>query len=375
MNTVLSRGPAMPSAMLSPAAARTLPAGENDVVRLAQSARLKAAKRGFCLRRVGLDDATLLGRQEAPEAGSLLLARVAQVGHHGRIELPDGRRSRLYVGDEVLVCYGHRYAPDQYGIRVPERVQRCALATSGGVAGDVENQHDAIGRPTQLQPIGLVGDAEGRPLNLARFSIPCVDDAAVRAPVFAVLGSSMNSGKTTTAACTVHGLSRAGLRVAAAKITGTGSGADYWHMLDAGAVAVRDFSDCGLPSTYRVDLATLRRVFFSLLAELQRFEPDAIVIEISDGLYQRETAMMIEAPWFVSTVDRVLLAAPDAMSLVAGVGIAHRHGLPVAALSGLISRSPLAMREAGDALGMRVLTTADLESPEIVAPLLFSARA
>jgi hypothetical protein len=337
-----------------------------------RAARLVAAKRGFCMRRVDLQGATLLGRQYAPEVGNLLLARVAQVGHHSRIELADGRRSRLYVGDEVMVCYGHRYAPDQYGIRVPANMQRCALATSGGVAGELENQHDAVGKPTQLQPIGLIGDARGVPLNLSQFSIPRVGSCPITVPVFAVLGSSMNSGKTTTAACTVHGLTKAGLRVAASKMTGTGSGADYWHMLDAGAVAVRDFSDYGLPSTYRVDIDTLQRMFFSVLAELQRSAPDAIVIEISDGLFQRETAMILQAPWFRETVDRILFAAPDAMSLVTGVEIARRHGLRVAALSGLISRSPLAMREASEQSGLRVLGTEELESPEVITPLLFS---
>ncbi|MFZ5637460.1 MAG: DUF1611 domain-containing protein [Pseudomonadota bacterium] len=335
-------------------------------------ARLEAAKRGFCLRRVDVRVATLLGRQYAPEAGSLFLARVTELGHHTRIELPDGRRARLFAGDEVVACYGHRYAPDQYGIRVPEHMQRCALATSGGVAGELESRHDAVGRPTMLQPIGMLGDLSGAPLNLTRFALPPVERCPVQVPVFAVLGSSMNSGKTTTAACTVRGLTNAGMRVAAAKITGTGSGADYWHMLDAGAIAVRDFSDCGLPSTFRVDLQTLQRTFFTLLSELQRSAPDAIVIEISDGLFQRETAMMVAAPWFRDAVDKVLLAAPDAMALATGVEILRRHALSVAALSGLVSRSPLAMQEAAEQTGLRVLDIAGLESPEIVTPLLFS---
>lgn len=334
--------------------------------------RLEAAKRGFCLRRVDLRIATLLDRQRTPEVGSLFLARVTQVGQHARIELPGGRRSRLYVDDEVLACYGHRYAPDQYGIRVPEHMQRCALATSGGVAGDVESQHEAMGRPTMLQPIAMLGDLSGAPLNLSRFALPTVEHHAVGVPVFAVLGTSMNSGKTTMAANVIRGLNRAGLRVAAAKVTGTGSGADYWQMLDAGAAVVRDFSDCGLPSTFRASIDTLRRVFFSLLADLERHAPDAIVIEISDGLFQRETAAMLSAPWFAQNVNRALLAAPDAMALTSCVGIVREHGLRIAGTGGLISRSPLAMSEAIDRLGVRVLTQRELQDPEIVAPLLFS---
>ncbi len=62
----------------------------------------------------------------------------------------------------------------------------------------------------------------------------------------------MNSGKTTTVQSLVLGLRAAGEVVGATKVTGTGSGADYWVMVDAGAACVADFTDVGLASTYRV---------------------------------------------------------------------------------------------------------------------------
>src|SRR5690606_8350939 len=76
-------------------------------------AQLQAAKRGFTPRRVDLSLARgLLVDGVAPKAGDLVLARVEQIGHHARSELRDGRRSALYVGDEILLAYGARYAPD-----------------------------------------------------------------------------------------------------------------------------------------------------------------------------------------------------------------------------------------------------------------------
>lgn len=337
------------------------------------AARLNTVKRAFCTRRADLSGAVLLDPSHTPTVGSLVLSEVVSLGHHARLELCDGRRSKLFVGDEVITCYGHRYAPDQYEATVPSDLGQCALVTSGGVTGIVEHRHAGVGKATQLQPVGLLGDANGMPLTLDRFSLPRPSGPwMAHAPVFAVLGTSMNAGKTTTAAHLIHGLKRAGLRVAAAKITGTGSGADYWHLRDAGAVAVLDFSDCGLPSTYRVELEALHAVLMKILAELGRSAPDAIVLEVADGLYQRETAMLIEAPWFREVVDNVLFAATDAMSMFAGVTLLRQHGLPVVALSGVISSSPLAMREAVTALAMPVLTVAQLEDPEVITPLVFA---
>lgn len=351
----------------APVAARTGPSASCDV------ARLTAAKRAFTTRRVDLSGATLLGSGYRPHVGSVVLSEVISIGQHRHLELCDGRRSKLFRGDEIITCYGHRYAPDQYEVTVPEDMGMCSLATSGGVTGIIEHRHTNVGRATQLRPIALLGDANGQPLTLERFALPMPSGNVISpAPVFAVLGTSMNAGKTTTAAHLIHGLKRAGLRVAAAKITGTGSGADYWHMKDAGAVTVLDFSDCGMPSTYRVEPDALQAVTAAILTELAKARPDAIVFEVADGLYQRETAMIAAAPWFREIVDGVLFAAPDAMSLFAGVTLLRQHSLPVIALSGVVTMSPLAMREARAAIDLPVLTVSELENPEVITPLVFA---
>jgi hypothetical protein len=335
--------------------------------------QLANAKRSFCARRAEIDKATLLGRSSRPEVGSLVLSEVISIGQHQRIELEDGRRSKLFVGDQIITCYGHRYAPDQYEVTVPNDLRQCALATSGGVTGIIEQRHDKMAKATQILPIGLLADMNGKAFNLSDFRLaPAKDRIALRVPVIVVLGTSMNAGKTTTAAHLINGLHRAGLRAAAAKVTGTGSGADYWHLLDAGACVVRDFSDCGYPSTYRIGLPQLQDIFSSLLAELQRHAPDIIVLEISDGLYQRETAMMIDAPWFRESVDGVLFAAPDAMSMVAGIESLQKRYLPVIGLSGMITMSPLAMREARAFTDIQLLTIEEFQNPEVILPLVFS---
>ena len=94
----------------------------------------------------------------------------------------------------------------------------------------------------------------------------------------------MNSGKTTTAASLIHGLKRAGLKVAAVKVTGTGSGGDLWSMSDAGAATTLDFTDLGHASTAGL--------------------PHTEVLRVANGLIDLGSASGAEAirsPWSFST--------------------------------------------------------------------------
>ena len=55
-----------------------------------------------------------------PRAGDVVLARVTEIGKHTRLEGPASRRQLLFPGQEILVAYGDRYAPDQFLAHVPD---------------------------------------------------------------------------------------------------------------------------------------------------------------------------------------------------------------------------------------------------------------
>src|SRR5699024_7122263 len=101
------------------------------------------------------------------------------------------------------------------------------LVAAGGLAGAVCASHDKMAIPTCLQPIGLLVDAGGRTLNTCHYGLDAVaTNGHALPPVIAVLGTAMNSGKTTTAVNLIRGLRAAGKRVGAGKITGTGAATD-----------------------------------------------------------------------------------------------------------------------------------------------------
>ena len=92
----------------------------------------------------------------------------------------------------------------------------------------------------------------------------------------------MNSGKTYAATEIIQQGTRAGLRVAAAKLSGIACLRDTLNMADHGAIATASFLDCGLPSTVGAgDLAPVAR---AIIARLNESAPDLIVIELGDGI-------------------------------------------------------------------------------------------
>lgn len=307
----------------------------------------------------------------APAPGDLFLARVDGLGQHACLQLPDGRRKRLFVGDEIVVAYGNRYAPNQYEAVVPRGFGPCQLVAGGGIAARVLSWHWRMREATQITPIARIAGADDAPANLRDFALPTLDRIPSPQPrTLVVCGTSMDSGKTQTAAYLVKGLSLAGMRVGFAKITGTGSGGDTWLLKDAGANLVLDFTDAGLASTYLEPAWEIQRVFTTLVGHLANANVDAIVLEIADGVLQVETAALLKSAVFSESVHGVVFASGDAMGALAGENWLRRNRLPLIALSGIVSSSPLQAQEAAKSTGLPVLDRQDLLREQTALGLL-----
>ena len=323
------------------------------------------------------------GTGVAPDSGDVVLARVVRIGQHPRLESPASRRQALFVGDEILVAYGHRYAPDQFLAKVPAALDECQLVAAGGVASRVIAQHTSMGQATQLVPVGLLADDAGV-LNLSRLAPHHLDITTTgmdreiasphRPPVIAVLGTSMNSGKSTALSCLVKGLSAAGMVVSAGKATGTGSGNDTGMFVDAGADRVLDFTDFGVPTTFQLDHNRIQAVFTGLISALTDSTTDVILVEIADGVYQGETRRLLSDPVFQAVVDQVIFTASDALGATAGLQLLRAANIQVTAISGVLTSSPLAVQEASEAVNVPILDTVSLCEPSVAVTLLPHSR-
>jgi hypothetical protein len=318
---------------------------------------LSAAKWGYVTRRVGVG--TRLGGVVArPRLGDFVVASVVSLGAHDHLESPAGRRMRLYPGDLVVGAWGNRYATDFFEGYLPCPGDAVHLLTSGGLVGSVASAHVSKEAPTELEVLGPLCNADGCVLSTDDVALAPLVTRRAELGTIVVLGSAMNAGKTTTTSAIVRGLVRAGLCVGAGKVTGSGSGKDHWAYVDAGASMVSDFLDFGMPSTFGYPPERLVNTMFSIRDWAVGQGADAVVLEIADGVLQEETrALASRLPGFA---DQVVLAVGDALGAIAGIEVLARLGVSVRLVSGVVTASPLAVREAVAATGLPVLTPGEL---------------
>lgn len=341
------------------------------------ASRLAGATRAYSTRRVPVDAMRCLRTDLAPSAGDLVLARIDTLGHHKRLHTVDGGRKNLFVGDLVIVAYGDRYAPNQFEAVVPRDLRPCDLAAGGGLAARVTAQHDRIrGAATRIHPLGLVAsDPDGPPLNLGGFALaPPAPRGPIDVPVMAVVGTSMDAGKTTAAAHLVRGLHLGGQRVGYAKVTGTAAAGDPGLLRDAGADVVLDFTDAGFASTYRLPTRTVEAICEELILHLVDADVEAIVIEVADGLLQRETEALLQSEPFRRRVDGLIFTAGDSLGAVGGVRWLSERNLATAAISGRLTTSPLQVRETVAATGLPVYGREELLDPATASKLMAGLR-
>jgi len=238
--------------------------------------------------------------------------------------------------------------------------------------------HSKITRgPTHITPLGLVSREDGRPLNLRDFALSPLHFAKHEylPTVIAVLGTSMDSGKTQSACFLARGLIGAGLRVGYAKVTGTGAGGDIGWLEDAGADPAVDFTDVGMASTYLEPIEEIQRAMHTLIRHVASQRVDAILVEVADGVLQQETSALLQSDVFGQNVGGIVLAAQDSMGAAAGFNWLRSHcTTPILSLSGVISSAPLQAREARLATQLEVLDREGLASPENAMALLALAQ-
>src|SRR5262245_22058393 len=288
--------------------------------------------------------------------GALVLGRVIAIGKHTALEAPDGRRTMLFPGDVIAGALGNRYATDQFEGTAVASGPTGHILGIGGVCGEVVSKNEKMPDPTVVEWLGRLADADGTPINLNRFARRERSAPSCRPRTLLTVGASMDSGKTTTAAHAVRCFTVRGHRVVAAKITGTACRKDIGIMEDAGALLALDFTHCGYPSTASCDRTELVRIASDLRASLLAEEPDYVVLEIADGIFQRETRLLLEDPGFRSTIDAVLFAGVDSVSCDGAARYLTKLGYHIAAVAGIVGNSRLGRAEVEEMTGLPCLS-------------------
>ena len=149
------------------------------------------------------------------------------------------------------------------------------------------------------------------------------------------------------------------------KLTGTCYTKDKDLVYDCGADVSIDFVDAGFPSTYMIEEEELLHLYQTLLDQLAPENPDYIVMEIADGLVQRETELLLRNKGFMDTIHKVVFSGGDSLAAFWGVSFLEQLGYRPAVVSGRFTMSPLLIQEVQLRLDIPVLTLDELMSPEI----------
>lgn len=282
------------------------------------------------------------------EEGTAIACRVlTSRKEYGHLELTSGRQARLVPGDIIVGVLGSRAALRGFCGRVPAKVElgdTLHLLNMGGVIGVSDGDHAGLGAPIELEVLGTPM-RNGKVLRLGDFAIdPAIPLADTLPPVIVLVGTCMNSGKTTAAAVIVRYLRRLGRVVHAAKVTGVAAIKDVLLFTDNGATKTLSFLECGLPSTcYRSDIGQVAQ---TLLAHLAQEAPDFIVLEMGDGLMgEYGVDDVLGDPRFARHVTGAVLAAHDIIGAVAAAETMKRYGIEVKAITGPCTDSIAATRK------------------------------
>src|SRR6266404_5391930 len=278
----------------------------------------------------------------APHAGDVVVVRVlTDNATYNMLELPTGRLAKVNPGDVLAGVLGRRRALKGFVGDVPLTIaagDELHLLNLGGVIGSCSGHHSSLNDAIKVKVIGLACDDQGVVKNIADVALPWREHLGQTAPLVVIAGACMNSGKTYAATEIIQQGTRAGLRVAAAKLSGIACLRDTLNMADHGAVATASILDCGLPST--VGAGDLAPVAKAIIARLNESAPDLIVIELGDGILGGYSVESIFADAeFREAMTALVFCASDYVGAWGGIELFRRQGIEVDLVAGSVTDS------------------------------------
>jgi hypothetical protein len=267
--------------------------------------------------------------QDRWDTGDYVMGEItASPGANYGIELATGRMFGAMPGNRVIGAFGNRSATlEAVGSWQSISNGKMNALTSAGLFGAITSLSAMIPGTIELDYVGHVV-REGRKVCMSDFALG-KSTGRYAVPTILIVGTSMSAGKTTTGRVVVHELEKMGMRVIGTKLTGAGRYRDILSFGDAGASAVFDFVDAGLPSTV-VPEAQFRDAIRPLLHHIDSLEPDVVVAEAGASPLEPYNGMAA-IDELGDNICCTILCASDPYSVV---GVQQAFGLKPDLISG-----------------------------------------
>ncbi len=262
------------------------------------------------------------------------------------VEAVTGRAMMLAPGDLFLATPGYRESTRWVVGGIPTKGlipgnSYWVLSDSGIVGELIGDSPRDKGHLGQAKYLGLVHDG-GRGLNIGQFAARGGRSKSDHgAPLFLVLGTSAEVGKTTAGIAIMQSLRRKGYAsIVTLKASGTSSVGELSAYLDFGATQAFDCVDFGLPSTYPSERAGIDTVFNKAIDICLSLPVDAVLIECGGDILGANVPVFLHCLRRKRVDAKVILAAADAFGALGAKQILGEIGFTIDLITGLCTDTP-----------------------------------
>jgi len=263
------------------------------------------------------------------------------------VEAPSGRMMSIAPGDAFLATPGCREARIWAvgGIPAGGLVPRSDywVLSPSGVVGELTSYSALeMGHLGRVRYLGAVCGDRGQTLNIRQFAVTHSGATDRNAPVYLMLGTSTEVGKTTAGIAVLRALRMKGhTSVVALKATGTPAVAELARYQDFGAAQVFDCVDFGFPTTYPVGRKEISDLVFNELDFCFSLPAGAVLIECAGD------PVSANAPEFLTCLKarrsdfKIILAAADALGAMGAKQALAEIGLVISLITGPCTDTPI----------------------------------
>lgn len=278
--------------------------------------------------------------KEQWKTGDYVVCEIVDAGSETlKLELANGRMRGVIGGESLVGALGERFATlEATGTwrKVEDDLKMCVL-TGAGLLGKLTSKSVFLPQMMKVSYKGHTFRGNDK-LTMDSFVVH-TPQLAFNTPVVLFVGTSMSAGKTTSARIVANIFKKAGHKVVGAKLTGAGRYKDILAIKDAGADAVMDFVDVGLPSSicpkeeYKVKLNQLLSKIATVKADIAIIEIGASPLESYNGdiaintirEHVKCTILSASDPYAVYGLMKAFDIVPDIVTGIASNTLAGVH--------------------------------------------------
>jgi len=304
--------------------------------------KIKFTKLSSIVKNLNLSYEEELGEMIIPEEGGVIAVEaLSHEGKNNAFEHLSGRLGKLFQKDIIPAVLGQRKALKEYSGKIPNVINpgdELYFLCESGLVGEIQGFNESWGQPMKVKVIGSV-IKNGKQLNIKDFDIDSKDTIENSAPIIAIVGTSMDCGKTTMICKSAEHFKSNGDKIARAKRTGVAFMQDPLKMIDAGIHPVIDFVDAGLPSTCG-DSKKAINAAISVIKKVNNSKPHAIIAEFGDGIMgEYNVSNILKNEWFHKQIKVLIVSANDLTGVWGAKQIINSMGLKIDLITGPVANN------------------------------------